>query len=94
MELGSGCAIAVLRGSTLERTLSRPFGAGFAAGFAFKPSDLDLLEDRATAFFGVLFLDFGLAMIRVSSLETAELIKVVVFKVKRPTPPVEEELLW
>jgi hypothetical protein len=42
-----------------------------------------------------LFLGFAfVAMIRVSSVETAELIKVVVFKVKRAALLMEEQLLW
>jgi hypothetical protein len=47
--------------------------------------DLEPFECRLEAFLGDLLLGFAfVAMIRASSVETAELIKVVVFKVKRP----------
>ena len=57
--------------------------------------DLAPFECRLAALFSDLVLVFTfVAMIRASSVGTAELIKVVVFKVKRAAPLMEEELLW
>jgi hypothetical protein len=92
--LDSGGATTVLLVSTFGRTFNRAFETALAAGFAFNTRDLAPFECRLGAFFVDLVLGFAfVAMIRASSVETAELIKVVVVKVKRPTPPLEEQLL-
>ena len=95
MERDSGWATTVLFGSTFGRTFSRDFDTAFAACFDFNTRDLAPFECRFVAFFSdlLLGLDF-IAMIRASRVETAELIKVVVFKVKRGAPLMEEQLLW
>jgi len=90
----SAWATTILLDSTFGLIFNCAFETVFAAGFDFSPKDLAPLECLLGDFFDALFLGFAfVAMIRAPTVETAALIKVVVFKVKRPTPPMEEHLL-